>query len=115
MNSKIEFKIEDDAFFTTRLAINEAMRTIVEAMMNDKGKSGKVTATISLETNTFKDGYSRLRDGVAIKTKIDNQMVSKDSYSDEITTTQMMLEENEEGEWILVPAPDPQKSINDYL
>lgn len=111
----IEIQLEDEAFQEITVSANDALRTVVEQLAEAKGESGSVTIKITLEKNSFADGYKKLRNGLNISYKVDSSVTNKTSLSDKITTENMMLRESEYMGYVLVPAPDPQQNIADYL
>lgn len=112
---KIEIQLEDKAMQEIILSANDALRQVLASLMEDKGESGSVTIKINLGKYTFKDGYKKIRNGLNIDYKVDTQITNKTSFSDRILTDQMMLQESEYLGYVLMPAPDPQQNIDDYM
>lgn len=111
----IEIQLEDEAFQEITLSANDALRTVVEQLAEEKGESGSVTIKITLEKNSFADGYKKLRNGLNINYKVDSTVTNKTSQSNSIITANMMLTESDYLGYVLVPAPDPQQRIDEYL
>ena len=111
----INFKLEDDALGEITIAVDEAIETVVTELAAEKGDSGTITLKITLEKNSFHDGYKELRRGIFINYKVDSSITNKSSFSSMIPTANMMLRESPEYGYQLVPAPDPQMTINDYM
>lgn len=112
---KIEIQLEDEAMKEITLAADDALRQVLESLMQDKGESGSVTIKIDLGKYTFKDGYKRSRDGLNIDYKVDTQITNKTSFKDRISTDQMMLQESDYMGYVLTPAPDPQQNLEEYM
>ena len=111
----IEIQLEDESFQEITLSANDALRTVVEQIAEEKGDSGSVTIKITLEKNSFTDGYKKLRNGLNISYKVDSSVTNKTSISDKVSTENMMLVESDYLGFVLAPAPDPQQNTLDYL
>lgn len=112
---KIEIQLEDDGMQEILLSVNDALRQTISSLMDEKGEAGSVTLKISLGKYLFQDGYKRSRTGLNIDYRVDTQITNKSSYNDRIITDKMMLQESEYLGYVLVPAPDPQQTMEEYM
>lgn len=115
MIQRIGIRLDDDAFQEVLLMADNALTSVTEQLVSEKGESGTVTIKICLGKKLFLDGYKRTRDGLDISYKVDTQIVNKTSSGASLSTDRMMLRESDSFGYELVTAPDPQQDIGEYL